>query len=171
MPRHPSSIRLMLFDVDGVLTDGGIVLDDLGRESKRFHVRDGFAMRAAVNAGVQVGVVTGRESRVVTLRMAELKIDLLLQGVKDKAAGVAELCRRAGVEPGAAAFVGDDLIDLPAMRVCGYAIAVADAVAEARQIADFVTEARGGCGAGREAIEHVLRAQGKWDAVVARYQA
>jgi 3-deoxy-D-manno-octulosonate 8-phosphate phosphatase (KDO 8-P phosphatase) len=168
--RDPANVRLMLFDVDGVLTDGGIVIDDDGRESKRFHVRDGFAMRQAVQAGVQVGVITGRESRAVTLRMTELKIELLRQGARDKGAAVRELCVRAGVDPVQAAFVGDDLIDLPAMRVCGYAIAVADAAAEVRAAADFVTTVCGGQGAAREAIEHVLRAQGKWDAVVQRYR-
>jgi 3-deoxy-D-manno-octulosonate 8-phosphate phosphatase (KDO 8-P phosphatase) len=155
-------IRLLVFDVDGVLTDGGIYIDDHGIESKRFHVRDGLAMKLAMSMGYQIGVITGRSRRGVTLRMRELGIELYMSGVHDKAAALKAMCSRAGVGVEHAAFVGDDLIDVPAMRVCGYAIAVADAVQEARQSAKYVTLAPGGHAAAREAIEHVIKGQGRW---------
>lgn len=163
------TIKFIVFDVDGVLTDGAIIVDDHGIESKRFHVRDGFGLKAAMLGGLKVGVLTGRSTRAVALRMIELGIDLLAQGVSDKRIGLEQLCQRAGVLPEETAYVGDDLIDLPAMMLCGYAVAVADAVAEVREQAAFVTAAAGGRGAAREAIEHVLKAQGKWDEVIDRY--
>lgn len=162
-------IKLVIFDVDGVLTDGSLILNDLGEESKRFHVRDGFAMRNAERVGLRVGVMTGRASRVVNLRMRELSINLLMQGVKDKGAGLETLCQRASVMPEETAYLGDDLIDLPALLRCGYPMAVADAVDEVRHVARYVTTTPGGRGAAREAIEHLLKAQDKWDEVVERY--
>jgi len=167
----PRDTELIVFDVDGVLTDGGIVYDDRGVESKRFHVRDGFAIKAAQRVGLRVGVLTGRSSRVTTLRVHELGVDLFVAGSRDKGADFAAMLERAGVAPARSAFVGDDLVDLPAMARCGYPMAVADAAAEVREAAAYVTGARGGFGAAREAIEHVLRAQGLWEKVVAGYRA
>ncbi len=164
-----TQVRFMVMDVDGVLTDGSIIIDDHGIEAKRFHVRDGFAIRQAQQVGLKVGVLTGRNTRAVNLRMAELGIEYVLQGVSDKAAGLEQLCRQAVVEPAQTAFLGDDLVDLPAMRRCGFPIAVADAVDEVRQVACFVTAARGGRGAVREAIEHVLGAKGLWRQIVDRF--
>lgn len=166
---HVTDIQFLVFDVDGVLTDGSIVLNDLGHETKHFHVRDGFAIKAAADAGLKVGVITGRSSKVVALRMAELGIDFFVQGVKEKAEALELLCARVGLHPSAAAYMGDDLIDLPAMRRCGYAMAVADAAPEVRKIARFVSTLTGGRGAVREAVEHVLKAQGKWGAIVEKY--
>ncbi len=164
-----ASIRLVVFDVDGVLTDGGIYVDDRGFESKRFHVRDGFAIRAAMNLGYQVAILTGRSCRAVTLRAKELGITLLEQGCGDKAIGLETLCQRAGVLIEHTAFMGDDLNDLPALLRCGYAMAVADAAPEVREVAAYITQAPGGHGAAREALEHLLKAQGRWDEVVERY--
>lgn len=172
MPRsliELGSIEMMVFDVDGVLTDGSIVVNDLGVESKRFHVRDGFAIRAAMRVGLKIGVITGRSSRVVTLRMGELGVELFMQGAKDKGAALEQLCDRAGIEPVHAAYLGDDLIDLPALMRCGYPMAVADAVHEVRQVSRHTTHAAGGHGAAREAIEYVLKAQHKWAKVVEMY--
>src|SRR5690554_2102108 len=98
-----SNIKLIIFDVDGVLTDGAIIVDDHGAESKHFHVRDGFAIRAAMSLGLQIGIITGRMSRVVSLRMTELGVSLLQQGMKDKGEGLETLCQRAGVQPEEAA--------------------------------------------------------------------
>ncbi len=163
------SVRLMVFDVDGVLTDGGIIVSDTGLESKRFHVRDGFAIKAAMMLGMKIGVLSGRSTRAVTSRVSELGIEYVMQGVSDKAIGIETLCQRANVGLDETAYLGDDVIDLPAMLRCAYPMAVADAVDEARAVAKFVTQTRGGYGAAREAIEHVLKAQGRWDELLERY--
>ena len=152
----PVNIKLIVFDVDGVLTDGSIIVDDMGRESKRFYVRDGAAIKAVMGLGMKVGVVTGRSSRSVLLRVTELGIEHYLPGVTDKLVGLETVCQRAGVLPEEAAYVGDDLIDIPAMVRCGYPIAVADAAEEAKAAAKYITKACGGRGVAREAIEHVL---------------
>jgi 3-deoxy-D-manno-octulosonate 8-phosphate phosphatase (KDO 8-P phosphatase) len=164
-----TSIRLLVLDVDGVLTDGGIRIDDRGVETKRFSVRDGFAIAAARHAGIAVAVATGRSSPLVNLRMAELGVEPVLQGVRDKRAAVERIGGIVGVEPAGTACMGDDLVDLPALGYAGVAICPADAVAEVRERADLVTEACGGHGAVREAIEKIMKAQGTWDAVVERY--
>ena len=163
------TIKLIIFDVDGVLTDGSIVIDDAGVESKRFYARDGLAIKSAMALGLKVGVLTARSSRAVTLRMAELGVDLVLQGSSYKVFGLETLCQRAGVMPEDVAYVGDDLVDLPVMVRCGYPIAVADAVAEVKAEARYVTSAPGGRGAARQAIEHILKAQDRWDEVVERF--
>lgn len=162
----PRDIKFIIFDVDGVLTDGSIILNDRGEESKAFYVRDGFAIRAALSVGLRVGVLTGRSSRAVSLRMREMGVELLLQGLRDKVVGLETLCQRAGVLPEEAAYVGDDLIDLPAMLRCGYRIAVADAAEEVKAEAHFITARGGGRGAARDAIEHVLKFQGRWEEVL-----
>jgi len=165
----PRSISLLVFDVDGVLTDGAIQIDDRGVETKCFSVRDGFAIRAALRSGIKIGVLTGRSSPCVALRMNELGITLLMQGATNKAIGVETLCQQAGVELGDTGYMGDDIPDLPAMLRCGYKMAPADAASEVRAVADLVTTAPGGRGAVREAIEHLLKAQGKWEAVLEEF--
>lgn len=162
-------IQMIVFDVDGVLTDGSIMIDDAGVETKRFHVRDGSGFAAALHVGLKLGVITGRASRVVNLRMAELRVPYLLQHCKNKAQGLETICVQASVLPENCAYLGDDLIDLPAMLRCGYRMAVADAAAEVRGEAHYVTHTRGGHGAAREAIEHIIKAQGKWETVLERY--
>ena len=164
-----NAIRLVVFDVDGVLTDGSIIIDDRGIESKRFHVHDGFAIRAAMSIGIHVAILTGRSSRAVTHRARELGMTLLVQGHKNKGIGLETLCQRVGVEMEESAFVGDDLNDLPALLRCGYPIAVADAVAEVREVARYVTTAAGGAGAAREAVEHLLKRDGRWEEVMERF--
>jgi len=158
---------LLVLDVDGVLTDGGLYVDDKGHPSKRFHVRDGLGIKLAQRFGIQVAILTGKTSRVVEHRAKELGIELVIQGSKDKGADIKLLCEKTGVPMRFTAMLGDDLPDLPAFAVVGYAMAVGDASAEAKAAAAFVTTAHGGHGAAREAIEHLLKAQGKWDAAVA----
>jgi len=119
--------------------------------------------------GLKVGILTSRASRAVTLRMIELGIDLVMQGARNKLVGLETLCQRAEVPPESTAFVGDDLLDLPALTRCGYPIAVADAVAEVREAASYTTSAPGGRGAAREAIEHILKKQNLWAQVVKHY--
>lgn len=164
-----SAIRLIIFDVDGVLTDGSIRIDNHGNETKQFHVRDGTAIKAAQSLGLRIGVLTGRSSTAVTHRMRELAIDLYLQGCDDKAIGFETLTQRAGVDFQETAYLGDDIVDLPALMRCGYPMAVADAVREVHAMARYITHAPGGRGAAREAIEHILKAQKKWDSVLERY--
>jgi 3-deoxy-D-manno-octulosonate 8-phosphate phosphatase (KDO 8-P phosphatase) len=166
-----TAIKLIVFDVDGVFTDGGIVLNDRGEETKRFHVRDGAAIKWAMKLGMQIAVLTGRSSRVVNLRMTELGIEHLIQGSKDKLADLAILLEKTGVPAENTAFMGDDLIDLPAMKACSASITVADGADEAKANADLVTKAKGGHGAVREAIEHIIKAQGNWQKVVEWYGA
>ncbi len=159
-------IRLLVLDVDGVMTDGGISLDDLGRETKRFHVRDGAGIRMWMKLGLEVALITGRSGMVVHHRARELGITHVVTGSKDKAEAFASLCAQLAIEPSAAAMLGDDIPDLSVLRVCGFPMAVADASREVLAIARFVTKQPGGHGAVREAIEHILRAQGQWQAAI-----
>jgi 3-deoxy-D-manno-octulosonate 8-phosphate phosphatase (KDO 8-P phosphatase) len=147
-------IEVLFLDVDGVLADGGIVLAD-GIELKRFAARDGTAAAIAHRAGLKLIIVTYRDSEAVRRRAAELKIEAL-QGVKDKAKAVNEACVRLGVDPAAAAFMGDDLVDLEAMRAVGLAVAPRDAAPPALKLARIVTGAPGGQGAVRDAVETIL---------------
>ncbi len=152
-----------------MLTDGSLVYDNHGNELKRFNIRDGFGIRAAMFSGIQVGVLTARSSEVVHRRMEELKIDHYFHGCKDKAAGIESIAQRARVSLEQTAFMGDDILDLPALKRVGYPMAVADAAIEVLEAANFVSESPGGRGAAREAVEHVLRAQGKWAAVLTAF--
>ena len=163
------SIRLLVLDVDGVMTDGSIVIDDLGRETKAFHVRDGLGIRVWQKMGGEVAIITGRASQVVAHRAAELHISRVMQGVREKGVALGRILKEMALSPGQVAAMGDDIVDLPLLRGVGYPMAVADAVAEVRSIARFVTSRPGGRGAVREAIEHLLVVQGRWDEAVARY--
>ena len=162
----PDSIQFLVLDVDGVLTDGGLYVDDKGHPSKRFHVRDGLGIKLAMQFGIQVAILTGKTSGVVEKRAKELGIEYVIQGSKDKGADIAALCEKTGIPIRFTAMVGDDLPDLPAFAVVGYPIAVGDASAEVKDAATHITTATGGRGAVREAVEHLLKAQGKWDAVL-----
>jgi 3-deoxy-D-manno-octulosonate 8-phosphate phosphatase (KDO 8-P phosphatase) len=166
----PGNIKLLVLDVDGVLTDGGLYSGPNDIELKRYDIKDGFAMRAAMKNGLKVGVLTARESFAVAKRCRELEIELLIQGSPDKARDVQRLSTIAGVPLTETAYLGDDLIDLPVMSKVAYPMAVADAAPEIRQAASFVTGKPGGHGAVREAIEHLLAAQGKWERIVAQYR-
>jgi 3-deoxy-D-manno-octulosonate 8-phosphate phosphatase (KDO 8-P phosphatase) len=156
------AIELLLLDVDGVLTDGGIIYGDDGREWKVFHVRDGSGLKIWHLAGKRSAVISGRSSRVVEVRAAELGVSLVLQGAGDKRPAYQQVLAEMGVRSEQVCFIGDDVPDLPILRDCGLAVAVADASAEVRMAAHYVTCAAGGRGAVREMVELILRCQNRW---------
>jgi YrbI family 3-deoxy-D-manno-octulosonate 8-phosphate phosphatase len=164
------SIELMLADVDGVLTDGRIIVSNQGIETKQFHIRDGMGIRLWHKAGYRFGVISLRSSQVVKMRAAELDIAMVRQGAIDKLATTLEILSDSGLAKQQVCYIGDDLPDLPLIRAVGLGVAVADACAEARQAAGYVTSAPGGGGAVREVIELVLKAQGRWDEVIQAYR-
>lgn len=172
MPKHLEkfkSIRLLLLDVDGVLTDGRIFYGADGEEIKGFHVRDGLGIRLAMRAGIAVGVVTGRQSRALLHRCRDLGIELICAGIGDKAAVLDRIVEQTAVAPRHIAFAGDDLVDLPLMRKVGLSIATADAHDIVKLHADLVTTAPGGAGAVREICEALLKSQGLWESIVKEY--
>lgn len=205
MPKlRAKKIKLILFDVDGVLTDGKIWIfpapagveanrpespsqtlmersakrtgqSGFGLESatlieaKGFHAHDGTAISLAHMAGIKTGIITKRISETVALRARDLRIDHIHQGVHDKARVFREILEEDGITAAQAAFVGDDVIDLPVMRKCGLAIAVKNARPEVKAEADWITEHAGGDGAARDAVEYILKAQGKWKKIVNDY--
>jgi 3-deoxy-D-manno-octulosonate 8-phosphate phosphatase (KDO 8-P phosphatase) len=175
-------IKLILFDVDGVLTDGKIWIFPAPEgsqqsgahstgliEAKGFHAHDGTAIMLARLAGIKTGIITKRISETVALRARDLKLDHVYQGIQDKASVVAQILENDGITPAEAAFVGDDVIDLPAMRKCGLAIAVKNARPEVKAEAHWTAAHAGGDGAARDAVEYILKAQGKWKRVVEDY--
>ncbi len=165
-----NDIKLLLVDVDGVMTDGSIIIDSSGNEQKRFFVRDGSGIVAWQRCGLMMGILTGRPSRCTTHRALELGIKLVEQGsAMAKVAGYENLCKEAGVTDDQVAYVGDDLADLPVMARVAYPVAVADAAEEVRELAKYTTAARGGRGAVREVIEHLLKAMNRWDEVLEAY--
>lgn len=175
-PPDPSSlttraaaIELLVLDVDGVLTDGGIVYADTGMEIKRFHVRDGSGLKLWQLAGKRAAVISGRSSQAVTVRAAELGLGPVLQGRNDKLPAFEQVLAELALRPDQACAVGDDLPDLPVLKRAGLAVAVADACSEVRAAAHYTTAVPGGHGAVRDAVEWLLKLQGKWDGLVARY--
>ncbi len=163
-------LRLAVFDVDGVLTDGTLYYTDSGEEMKAFNVRDGHGMKMLQASGVRLAIITSRTSRCVELRAQNLGIDLLFQGVSDKLAAFEQLLGREKLDAAGAAYMGDDLIDLPVLRRCGLAVAVPESPQAVLQQAHYVTQAPGGHGAARELCELIMRAQGTFDAQLAAYR-
>ncbi|MDX8389358.1 MAG: HAD family hydrolase [Mariprofundaceae bacterium] len=161
------NIRLLILDVDGVLTDGGITLTDRGEQLKTFHVRDGHGLKMLQRAGIQTAILTGRTSQVVEHRAKELGISIIQQGCLDKAAGLEGILTSAGVDAEFAAYIGDDIVDLPAMRRCRFSIAPKDAHCSVLSTADWQSGFSGGCGAVRQATEGLILATGHWPKVVA----
>lgn len=168
MKAKARTIDAVVFDVDGVLTRGDITLGP-GGEWKTFNVQDGHGFVLARHGGLRTALLSARSAEVVERRAAELKVDVLLQGQVDKAAGLRAIASRLGLDLAAICFVGDDLVDLPAMGLAGLSVAVANAVPEVRAAADEVTRRRGGEGAAREVIERLLKARGVWHKVLAKY--
>jgi len=167
--RRASRIKLLLMDCDGVLTDGRLWLTADGDEQKSFNTHDGLGLSLFHRAGLKSGIITGRSSRVVARRAQELGVEFVCQGNPDKTAAFEQLLREAGVDENEVAFVGDDLPDIPIMNRAELAVAVADAVAETRSVAHYVTRAKGGRGAVREVIEIILKSQGRWHDLVEDY--
>jgi 3-deoxy-D-manno-octulosonate 8-phosphate phosphatase (KDO 8-P phosphatase) len=161
------AIRLLLMDVDGVLTDGSIWLSPGAPEGKAFHVRDGLAIVLAHKAGLKTGILSGRSSEVVAARASELGILLVRQGVLHKGVALREILRQEKLEPWEVAYIGDDVNDLPVLREAGLSAAPADAPLEVKSQVFMVLEAPGGRGCLREFVEAILRARGDWDQVVA----
>ena len=165
-----AAIKLLLLDVDGVLTDGRVTYTANGDEIKRFHVRDGSGLKIWRDLGLGVAVISGRSSPAVARRMAELGVTLVWQGRSVKATALAELLAHTGLKTDSICTIGDDLPDLRIMGLCRLSVAVADACPEVRVQADFTTKLRGGEGAVRETIEWLLKLRGQWDSAVAQFR-
>ena len=167
--KKAAQIKLLLLDVDGVLTDGGIIIDDRGLETKRFDVRDGLGIALLIRAGIKVGFITGRSSRVVTRRARELKVRMVYQGVQDKPTVYAKIKKRMRLTDDQVAYVGDDIVDLPLLKSAGLGVVVRDGGPELQRRVDYVTRTPGGRGAVREIAELLLKSQGKWNNLTWRY--
>ncbi|MCF8003186.1 MAG: 3-deoxy-manno-octulosonate-8-phosphatase KdsC [Chromatiaceae bacterium] len=163
------AIEMVIFDVDGVLTDGSLFLGDDGQEYKAFNSRDGHGMAMLRQAGIAMAVITGRQSEVVRIRMESLGVTHLYQGQRDKRPAYAQLRQACGLEHAQIAYVGDDVVDLPVMLQVGLAIAVADAHPLVREHCHWQTRLAGGQGAAREVCEGLLAAQGKLETIFADY--
>jgi 3-deoxy-D-manno-octulosonate 8-phosphate phosphatase (KDO 8-P phosphatase) len=164
-----AAIQLLVLDVDGVLTDGRIVLTPAGEEIKSFHARDGAGLKYWKRAGGRIAIITGRSSPAVARRAAELEVDAVRLGAKAKLLAYREVLAELGFTPAQTAVMGDDLPDLPLMRHCALAAAPADAEEIVRRAAHFVARRDGGAGCVRELIECILQKAGKWDAILQRY--
>lgn len=163
-------IKLVIFDVDGVLTDGRIIMGPDGGEYKSFNCQDGHRLRImAERTDIKVVLLTGRESEIVARRAAELNIEEVYQGAKQKLPIYESILERHQLKDEEVAYLGDDLVDIPVMRKVGFPVAVADAAEEVINIACWTTKAGGGRGAAKELVEYLLKAQDKWEAVIARY--
>jgi 3-deoxy-D-manno-octulosonate 8-phosphate phosphatase (KDO 8-P phosphatase) len=163
------NIKLLLLDVDGVMTDGRIVYDANGIETKFFNVKDGHGIKMLQRGGVEVGIISGRKSQVVDNRAAELGITLVYQMALDKLAPYLEILQLRGLKDENVAFMGDDIIDIPVMRRVGFSSAPADALEYVLEHAHFVSRNRGGWGAVRELCDLILKGNGTWDEVTERY--
>jgi len=165
-----AGIELLVLDVDGVLTDGSIVYTDDGVEIKQFHVRDGSGLKLWELLGKHAAVITGRNSRVVDIRAAEVGIGHVYQGAAEKVPSFENLLAKTGLQPEQVCYVGDDVPDLPLLHRSGLAVAVADACPDVRAEVHYITQAPGGRGAVREVIELVLRCQGHWQKMLERFR-
>lgn len=166
---HARRIRLMAFDVDGVLTDGTLYFSSQGDEMKAFNTRDGHGLKMLAGAGIRLAIITGRRSRAVELRAQNLGIDILLQGIEHKRDAMQALLTQSGIDFAEAGYMGDDVVDLPLLRACGFSASVPDGHALVRNHVDYVAQAAAGRGAVREVCEFILAAQGRLDAAMAHY--
>lgn len=164
-----ADIKLLVLDVDGVLTDGTVIINPDGSESKGFNVFDGHGIRMWKRAGLKVAFLSGRLSQPTKLRAQQLGVDCCIQDCRDKLSALKKLLEELGIGAEETAFIGDDLMDLQAIRYVGFGAAVANAVDEIKQCADYVTNLPGGKGAAREVIEYILKSNGKWQELVKKY--
>lgn len=162
-------LRVMAFDVDGVLTDGALYFTDRGEEMKAFNTLDGHGLKMLANAGIVLAIITGRRSPTVEHRARNLGIERLYQGIEDKRATMAAMLDGLGITSEEAGYIGDDIVDLPVMQLCGFSAAPANAHEEVRQRADWVASKTGGHGAVRELCDFVLKSQGRYAAAIAPY--
>jgi 3-deoxy-D-manno-octulosonate 8-phosphate phosphatase (KDO 8-P phosphatase) len=163
------TIKVLVLDADGVLTDGKIYFNDRGEEMKAFDSKDGHGIKLIIRAGINVAIITGRNSKALEHRALELGIEYLVQNAKDKRTAISELAVSLGCSLSEMAYMGDDVVDLPAMYLCGLTFAPADAMEAVKEQADHVTERAGGKGAVREAIEIILKHTGMYDQIMERY--
>lgn len=163
-------IKVLAVDVDGVLTDGKIIFDSAGKETKNFHVHDGFALVLFKRLGLRTAIITARGSKVVGIRAKDLNIDRVYQDAYPKIDAYKKMLKDFKVKNAEVCFIGDDLPDLEVLKRAGFSVAVPDAAAEVKRAVDYVTKRQGGKGAVREVVEMILKAQGKWTDVLARYQ-
>ena len=164
-----ADIQMLVMDVDGVLTDGTLVINADGSESKFFNSMDGHGIRMWQRAGLKVALISGRASEPTQRRAEQLKIEYVFQDCHNKLPVFEKLLEQLGLSPDKVAYIGDDLTDLPAIRYAGFGVAVANAVDEVKQYADYVTTRPGGSGAVREVIEYILKNSGRWQKLMARY--
>jgi len=163
------NVKLLILDVDGVLTDGRIVIDDRGVETKFFDVRDGHGVKLLKRAHIEVAIITGRQSQVVSHRARELGIDSVYQTIHDQLEVYEAILKAKGLKDGEVGFVGDDIVDLPLLKRVGFSAVVADGIEELKPYANYVSKNKGGRGAVREISELILKAQGKWPQLMERY--
>lgn len=166
---HAAKVRLMGFDIDGVMTDGRLYFSPEGDFYKAFFARDGLGLKLLAKSGVKLAIITGRDSPIVTQRAANLGIGLVLQGIEDKRAAMASLLARENLAFDQCGYMGDDLVDLPLLRSSGFSVTVPDCHELVRRHVCYVTRADAGSGAVREVCEFIMRAQGTWDRVMAPY--
>lgn len=164
-----NNIKMVIFDVDGVLTDGRITYDASGNESKSFSVHDGTGITYLHRAGIKTAIISGRKSMAVEHRAKELNIEDVYQGELVKMGAYEEILKKHKVVDSEICYIGDDLIDLPILRRVGFSVAVFNATSEVKENVSFVTNATGGNGAIREVVEKILKSQGKWDMIMSRY--
>ena len=163
-------IKLLILDVDGVMTDGRIIMDNEGKEIKNFNVRDGHGLKLLQRYGIKVAILTGRESKVVEHRAKDLDIKDVYQKVFNKKDVFEKIMKNHKLSPDEAAFIGDDIVDIPVLRRVGFSVAVADAADVVKKSVDYVARNSGGRGAVREICEMILKAQGKWPEIAAKYE-
>jgi 3-deoxy-D-manno-octulosonate 8-phosphate phosphatase (KDO 8-P phosphatase) len=164
------NVKMLILDVDGVMTDGRIIMDDEGRQLKNFNVRDGHGLKIIQRYGIKIAILTGRKSEVVNHRASDLEIKDVYQGALNKKEVFKEILVQHKLAAISVAFMGDDIIDIPVLKQVGFSVAVADAVDVVKKNVDYVTKNKGGHGAVREVCEMILQAQGKWPEIAEKYE-